>query len=450
MGIQQVTIDPNGDNVKLDNGSFRRIFGQISDQTGLDGQRAVAVDFILEADTVDVLQSRYRTTYDEWNSKRNKKFVVTLDDGLADPLVTLEPGDGTFTATFSALADTDRLGKSGTSIGMTLLIVAEPIELLPDLLGGADGVEGMTVTTTFSASRDRSITVNAAFVTDDNGSAQQNLDAIKDQIFTDILLVETTGARDATSKQVLTSELLVDSEGQGRRIETEWRSERDAFLTPDTPEARSFAVGIETTQPDEWSHDSQAGARPTLIHASGSVHLSHDLLSRGLLEAKANVESDVKAAVFQELGRVPALITLTSSFSSDADAGLLTFDIVYQIDNQTVIAYSRTHSFEVTPDASIAADSDGFHHRQESPASPDVIHNITVERFGVGQLGGSGLAFKPDILFPGRSLVDAGVKYDSSSPIQTDFAFVVFHERFSQSFLELILPDPGDIDSEAV
>ncbi len=438
MGIQQVTIDPAGANVKLDNGSWRRIFGPISDQTGLDGNRVIAVDFLIEATDIDTLQSRYRLTYEQFNSQKNKKFVATLDDELASPLVSLEPGDGTYTATFSVLADNDRLAKTATSIGMSLLIVAEPIELLPDILGDAAGVEGMTVTTTFNAARDRSITVNAIFVTDESGSAQTNLDAIKDTIFTDQLLVETTGARNAASKQVLTSEILVDPEGQGRRIEAEWRSERDAFATTNTAEARSFAVGIETTQPDEWSLDSQAGNRPLLIHASGSVHLSHDLLSRGVLEAKANVEADVKAAINQEIGRSPELKALTSSFSSDADQGLLTFDIVYQADNTTVITYSRTHSIEISPDAAIAGDSSGFIHRQESPTSPDVMHTITVERMGVGQLGREGLSRPPDSrVIVNRSLVNTDSKYDTSSSLETDFGFAIFRERLQESFLEL-------------
>lgn len=443
MGIQQVTLDPAGDDVDLDNTTWRRIWGTISDQTGIDGQRALAIDFTIEGDTVDEFQTRYRATVALFNSIRNKKWVVTLDDALSDPLATIEPGDGTFTATFSALSDNDAFGRSGTSIGMTLLLLAEPIELLPDtddLLGGAavDGVESLTITTTYNAGRDRSITVNAIFVTSGANSAQANLDAVKDRIFEQLLLVTADGSRDDASKQVLSSEILVDPEGQGRRLEAEWRSEREAFATANTSEARTFSVGIETTQPDEWVV-SDAGPRPTLIHCSGSVFLSHDILARGLLQAKTNVETDVRAAIAQELGRTPQLKTISTSFSSDADQGVLTFDIVYQADNTQVISYTRTHSVDISPDRAIASDSEGFHHVQESPTSPDVLHTILVERMGVGQLGPEGLGFRPDNIVAGRQVDDSGSKYDYSAALETDFGSNVYKERFSQTFLELQL-----------
>lgn len=165
----QATVD----GVNLDNGTWRRVVGQFGDDTGLDGRRVLAVDFIIEADSAATLASRYKATRDDF-IKVNPRATLTLDDTGGEDWADVSPSDGFHTSTRTTVGIAAGHEQTGNSHYCRLYILADTS---PPNAGGAGGgaASGLSTykglqgtlrrTISYNAGRVQSRAVLATFVT---------------------------------------------------------------------------------------------------------------------------------------------------------------------------------------------------------------------------------------------------------------------------------------------
>lgn len=163
----------------LDNGSWRTITGSFGDATGFDDRRAMAVDFVVEADDSTTLASRWASTLADF-SKLNPRVVCKLAATDANALADLSPNDGTHNSVKTSI---EALGSSEQTIHSMVGRLHIMAELVMPNAGGGTGSNITTYTgllgtlkriTNYSAGRVIGKAVLATFVAtfdEDGGGA---------------------------------------------------------------------------------------------------------------------------------------------------------------------------------------------------------------------------------------------------------------------------------------
>lgn len=168
MADMQVTYNGND----LDNGSWRTIDGTIGDDMGSDNRRVVAVDFTIEADDAETLQSRYQSTIGDFVA-RDARLTVTLDTDASSYLVDMSPHDGIHNKVSSTLGVMGASEQTIYSLACRLFVIAEVITFNAALgQTSYDGlVNGLRKITSYNQGRIEDRAVIATFETtyDSNG-----------------------------------------------------------------------------------------------------------------------------------------------------------------------------------------------------------------------------------------------------------------------------------------
>lgn len=431
----QATVD----GTDLDNGTWRRIAGQIDDSTSPDGQRTVMVNFFVTGNTPADLQTNYATTRSEMIS-RDKRCTVTLDDGGGNDLADMQPGDGDHIAVLSTVVENAEHGKTGTSLALTLVILAEIVNTFgPADLPALVGLDSLSIIEAFNPSRASAIVVRGSFVATTGNTAEDNYNTARPSLLTTYCKCLATGGYDVTNEFVLSGEKLENISGQKNRFDFQLESEFQAYPFTNTPSARSVTLTVASTQPDEW--DEAVGPVPELLDVRGGVFLDADVLSTGVLAAWATVEADVLAAVVQESSRGD-LELVRKNVISDADQGLLSFEVIYRSVNALNISFTRTVEIIDQPEEAISVDSDGKHRIQQSPGSPARMQIVRVARLGVGFTDLDPWALTYPSL-SGRILHPAGRRFSRQGPLRTPWSSDVWRQTGEFKFLELNLEDAG-------
>jgi len=370
--------------VALDDGSTRFIRGAVSDTIGEDNQRVVVVPFFLEGTSEEDLQTNYATVLSTFRT-RNKVVTITLDSGASNKMVSIGPDDGKHLNVVTAVEPNNDFEPTGLSLPLLLIVVAEatnPLALYT-------GLNSFTKEVEESAGRATIRVVSGQFVSTSGKTGQDNYDDNRATLLTDHLLVDATGARDATSKMVLTDERTVDQDGEGRAVAFSLTAKYEPFAWSGTASARGAQLAIVTHAPAEWPAAAVAAfpafaveKRPTLVQVEGTVAISEDVLATGIGTIWSSVEADVIAAIAQETGSA-SLKRLNKSLAIDAAERVLSFTANYQT-GKALLAYESVTTITTRTKVASWTDSDGFDYEQESPNSPVVMHEVVASRKGLG------------------------------------------------------------------
>lgn len=374
----QVTVDGND----LDNGTTRRIFDEWQDSLSADGERVTMVGFQINAANAADLATLYASTISDF-VKRNVTCVV--DHGGSD-IISIGQNDGTHLGVSVGMVGNDRHKDGPLSLWRTLVIQAELAGGIGGGGGGAGGQEGgesFQVTTIRAPGRNRTIVASGTFFATSGNTALANYTAARSAILTTNLLTESTGARDGTSKMTLVNETFSNVDGDNSRLEFTLESEEREFAYANTASARNDNVQITTTEPEIWN--SAGGAVPSIITAAGSIFLDKAVLAGAKLKATwdATLKADVTAEVSTATG-VGDLTEVAVDATFDENQGLVQFSIVWQGNNASTLSYRRSDQVTEEADEAFSVDAAGFTHVQTNPASPTIVHRVTVTRIGRG------------------------------------------------------------------
>jgi hypothetical protein len=457
MGKPQVTLtdlDGTTNPVLLDNtgaagGDWRRIVGDISDDTGIDGARSVSVSFVIEADSADALQTRYATTRSELIT-RNRRARITLDDASGSYFADIYTGDGKHLGVTTTIVDADD-DKTVYALPLVFVLMTEatsiPASGFGSLTTGPDaGIESLALVVDSGAGRDTVRRVTGSVV--NNGTAASTLySAARAGIIVDLLLAASDGSRDPTNKHVLVGEEVTNID-EDERVDFELTSEYSPFVFSSLTAARGASLEISSTQVDEWD-TAGGGPAPLLIHVTGAIFISKDVWTAGMLTAWASARSDIESIIATETGESsPKLVK--HQVRADPNDQTLVIDAIWQTRQGIHVQWNRQEKVIDEIERVVVVDSDGYQAIQESPAGSNVIRVVSVTREGVGLLTEAEMLDPPPVAtMEGRQLYRISGEHDFAGPMSKDFG-VVYRQAIVVRYQELRVRDQLPVPQEAV
>lgn len=462
----QVTVD----GVELDNNSWRYVLEETGDDIGLDNQRALAIDFVIQADTTASLQERYAQTREDF-IKSNIRAVFTHDDSASTTFADVSPGDGIHTDVRCTIGIVSGKAQTGHRYYCRLYVLAGV--QIPNAPGGAvpgsgdttyagltssisrkrmldaGGIESRTALLTFGTTYNgtangpytlssvedsggkavfvvattpvafsegmrlevsgssayngvhlitaintttKKITTDTTFGSTDTGTVyvgdittgQENYDAAKSTIFTDLMGVESDGSRDATTGLKLTKQMFEDNDELGKQLTVmlESREDDDVELTGVNNADRGFEISIGEVEPDTWNP--KGGTTPRLITVTGSCVLDKDLMASGTLVLhqlfNSTILPQIKSHMLTQTGYAAAKLR-SKSFESQLSAGRLGFQLIYQVRNLKTITYKSTDRVQ-TEDDVVSWKAGKYDYEQRQEGLPPRTIARTVVRTG--------------------------------------------------------------------
>lgn len=434
----QVIIDGNN----LDNGTWRFITGDFVHSMTLDGGESLVVDCLIEANDASTLATRIASTKQTFRS-RGKRIQAQFGGTTVHDFHPGTDEDTIDTAT--ALSDAPEYKKTAYSVAYRLVCAIEvnvpsPIE---EANANLEGLETLQVLHTYNAAgRLVTRTLTGAFARNGTGDGRALYVAARDELLTTYLKTAAGGAWDATEKYVLTDEVLDNPDGEDLRIEFTLASQyRAQAWTNAGANVRNATLQVEVGQAPEWHEDE--GDPPTMIGVSGRVALLPSAVDASGVAAlwSGGIQADVRAEAQRAAGGVD-IATRRESYSFDETDCSLVVNCSYQAGSVDVFAYDRTDVIQVDEDLAVFAATNGFHHLQESPTSPDVQHEVTVTRVGVGVVDADTLVPTPTPLVQGRVCKRMTRTGSVRGTIQTEFGDLEY-QRETFRFMELRLGAPA-------
>lgn len=434
----QIIVDGNN----LDNGTWRTITGDFVHGTTLDGGESLVVDFVIEADDASTLATRIASTKTTFRT-RGKRIQAQFGGTTVHDFHPGTDEDTIDTAT--ALSDAPEYKKTAYSVAYRLVCAIEvhvpsPIE---EDNANLEGLETLQVLHTYNAAgRLITRTLTGAFTRNDTGDGRALYTAARDELLTTYLKTAAGGAWDATEKFVLTDEVLDNPDGEDLRIEFTLASQyRAQVWTNAGSNVRNATLQVEASQVQEWHEDE--GEPPTMIGVSGRVALLPSAVDASGVAAlwSGGIQADVRAEAQAAAGGAD-IAPRTESYSFDETDCSMIVNCVYQAGNVDVFSYDRQDVIHVEEDLAIIADARGFHHLQEAPTSPDVQHEVTVTRVGVGTIDAEALVPTPAAIIQGRVCKRMSRSGSQRGTIQTQFGDLEYQTETFR-FIELRLGAPA-------
>lgn len=376
MGVLNINVG----GTDLDNGTWRRIFGQPVNVRNTTGNHTIRTVFHIEADDTPTLQARWATTKTEFNLK-DSRVILNYDDAAGTPLEDLEQGLNGITNIITSVNQTEGSSSTAFSIEAILDVVA----VFEEQDGIAGQVGEISVTRFFTAGKVEGRTVTAAFGASDDGvtSGSANYAAARSTLLTAFLEVDGDGGRDATTGLALTNESVQSTDEDDNLVVITLAAEEVVVDFSSEPALRSSDLTINTSQPDAWSDDSAAGQVPTLVTVTGQCNVDKDALSGNLHDVWLKIRANVEAEVKSQTGKTDIEL-MSFSLVSDRKASMIAFNAMYRSDNTVVFSYRRVDQETETPLFQIYIDADGCEIIQKRPGDNPVLRTITINRTGVG------------------------------------------------------------------
>jgi len=167
--MAKITPQVKVDNVSLDNGTWRRIVGDVTVSVALDGTKSLSCSFLVTGTSHADLLSNWETTQADFR-KTNPRVQFWLDSTATNPLEDMYPGDGTHGNSLLTQVSQDITQKQ---VGFTIMANFIAVTQVVEAAGGA-GVKNMpftgmssqiAISSTYSAGRIESRTVSGSFTT---------------------------------------------------------------------------------------------------------------------------------------------------------------------------------------------------------------------------------------------------------------------------------------------
>lgn len=274
----------------LDNGTSRfidRPFSITEDATGL---LTVVVDFVIEADSAEALQTLYNSTVDDFRGQ-NKDFSVTLDDAASNKLRDIVAFSSTGLQTGCAVSIDQT--RTFSKHGMGLTIIAATVAPTPTGGGGSSFENASLKTvTTYDAGRVAQIQVTGPFYPTDALTALAAYTAAREEILTTLLLVDSDGSRNDSSGLSLISEVVENEDGDGGAVSVMLASEWQEPTFSDISGARRVSLHVRRSNAENWQKISESllntSKKPTFLSVAAEVTFSRDVVATPeALKAKA-------------------------------------------------------------------------------------------------------------------------------------------------------------------
>lgn len=445
------------DGTALDNGSWRKIFGQFQVQEVTGTGIVITAAALLEAPDTDTLQERWETTKTQFQ-KKDSHVIVTLDSAVDTPLEDISPLDGkhddivvsveissgkdnTDTSLWivvtvnAATSEEDENGQLGDILctkvydaARTLSISAQGVftstfdetattgltlssvsnsggKAVFNVASGAPTFEaGMRIKVSGTTNYDtpspwhvvtgiagNAITTETDYVADDTGTLDvgevttglANYQAQKGTILSGCLLTDSDGSRNSSSGMALTGESVEVNDDDNTcvfSLSSDWM-EYEIDSSGDGAAARTFNLSVATTQPDAWQ-ESEAGPRPLMVNATGSVTFDRDDLGRAVKDSDWNtIESKVESAIKTKTGQND-IKRLSLQVQTSGQNNAINFSAAYMAINTDHFTYQQVHNESRTLNFQDWRDADGYHTFQKAPGPDDVVVSISVNRTG--------------------------------------------------------------------
>ena len=354
--------------ISLDNGSWRRIFGNPTNiRSG--GIHTITVAFHIEADNADTLETRWQTTVSEFTT-RYKTSILYWDDGTVNFLESIVVGTNGYRYTESFVSMNPAEQHTAFAIEGTVKIDAQF-----DIPDGTGQVSDFVVITNYDAGRVASISLNARY----NSLAEYT--AARSNLQTTYLQTDADGGRNSSSALALISEQLKTVKNDS--VEVTIISDQVYDDLSAESALRSSNITIQSEPAANWLQNPNAGNRPTRITATGTVTVDATVLSGQLHKVWDKVKANVKSVVQTQVGKSVELINFT--INSNRQASTFVFEATYLADNISVFSYRRTDTETQNAEFVSWVDADGFEKVQKRPGDDPIYRSISINRTGVGR-----------------------------------------------------------------
>lgn len=271
---------------------------------------------------------------------------------------TFDADDGLATATVTSVEDSG--GKAVFVISQTppAFTAGMRLKLTSSTTANGDGYAGVHLVTAINVGTGK-ITTDTAFDGDETGSGtlgtlttgEENYQAARSSILTDLLGVSSDGSRDGTTGLYLALEKGEhDDENEDMAtyvLQSRWS---ETELTGLNEAQRDLDVEIQETEPGEW--DTGGGTKPVYLTVIGSIVCDKDELADGNLVLhqvfRAQLATQLKTLALAQSGYANARLR-DIQFGSRRVDSRISFRLVYQAKNTSTLYY-REESMSHTED----------------------------------------------------------------------------------------------------
>lgn len=358
----------------------RKIIGQPVNVRSTAGVHTIRVTFHLQADTTSALQTAWKSAQASFNTK-NKRVLLNYDDGAGDPLEDITQGKNGYQNIITSISQTEGAASTAYSIEAVLDVVATFEE--EDGLGGQVGEISVTKFLTEGQVEARSLTVTFKNSDDGGTTGLANYTSGRSTLLTTYMGTDSDGGRNSSTGLALTGENVRALDESDNLVVVTLVSEEVVVDFSSETSLRSSDLNIQTSQPDAWPEDADAGPIPTSVIVNGSVSVDKDALSGNLHDVWDTIRSQVETEVKTQTGKSDITL-VTFSLVSDRKVSLVSFNAVYRADNLDVFNFRRVDRESENPQYRIYTDADGKEVIQKRPGPNPMTRTITINRVGVG------------------------------------------------------------------
>lgn len=374
--------------------------------TRADGLVTIAVDFVVQGDTVEAMQELYQDTIAAFTLE-NASITITFDSDAAS--------DGEFFENITP--NTARYGESvvtvtpreaswqgsGYAMPMRLIYVVRDYGQGATISGANGGTEvtGLAqtpkISVEYQSGRIQSRTFLATFVPEDGNTGQENYEAARDDILTNVLGTGADGVRDETTGLALSAE-TIERDGTDGAATVVLRCE---YIPYAFTNARRASIGISAGLAPRMAV--VGGALPLIITVSGALSYDSETVT-DLATAWATSRDEIEAYVAQVTGESGFVWTADLTPQYLPGESRIQFNGQAQARNTSTIRLSGTTRVQVSPQYVITRDSDGADVVQTVKGPPQARAVVTFQRVGLRPVDLRSLVRKPPAIGGGRWL----------------------------------------------
>jgi len=353
--------------------------------TRADGMVTIAVDFAIQAATVEALQELYQDTIAAFTLE-NARIRITYDSdasGDGEHLEDITPNAGRYGR--SAVTVTPREASwsgSGYAQPMRLIYFAVDYGQGATLSGAQGGTEvtGLAetpqISVEYQSGRVESRTFLALFVPEGGSTGQANYEAARDDILADIMGTGADGVRDNTTGLALVAE-AVEREGTDGAARVTLRAE---FVPYGFTNVRKADLRISVGPASKMAL--VAGTLPYIITISGTLAYDGDAIS-SLADAWNVTRNELDTYIAQVTGEsglvwlaeiVPQYLPGSNQIQINGQA---------QARNTDTINFSGSTRVQRSPAYAITRDADGYDVVQTQNGPPPARATVEIQRVGL-------------------------------------------------------------------